>query len=190
MKEQKLRTAGKPPSSSTQAFSTAISIWVPVALPGAHPGTGVAVLPTASQGHPKGWEPGLPAPRKPHSPAALDTIPCPALVSVTPLPAALPPCGTQPQPHSSVGQGRAGHSESRTWAQLGFQQQKLRGEEASPKASKPNRCVANTGCIYAAKSSCSAVSPTSFTRPPPALFAARLLKNFAQLQTLLERLGG
>lgn len=68
--------------------------------------------------------------------------------------------------------------------------QKLREEEVSPRASKPNRSVADTGCIYTAKDSCDAVSPTSFTRPLPAPLAPRLLRNFAQLQTPWEDLVG
>lgn len=102
---------------------------------------------------------------------------------MTPLGAALLPSGTWPQPHISAGQCRAGRSEAEARSQPGFHGQKLREEEASPRASKPNQSAADTGCIYTAKDSCGAVSPTSCTRPLPAPFAALLLKNFAQLQT-------
>lgn len=74
-----------------QASSTAIWSWVPVAL--AHTqGWGRSAL-CSSQGHPRGWDPRLSAPRKPPSPATMDPIQCPALVSVTLSAAALPPRG-------------------------------------------------------------------------------------------------
>lgn len=109
------KTGGKLPSSSTQAFSSALCSWVPVALPGAQPRAGVAVVPPA-----QGVGPGLCAPRKPHSPVALELIQCSALPSLTPPAAALPPHGIQPQPLSSMGQWRAGHGQdfsSRGWGE-------------------------------------------------------------------------
>lgn len=60
---------------------------------------------------------------------------------------------TTPQLHGAV----------KSWTQTGFQQQRLRGEEASPKESKSNWCNADKGSIYTAKGSCSVVSPPGFT---------------------------
>lgn len=138
-KEPKPRTAGKPPSSSTQAFSTAICSWVPVALPGAHPGAGVAVIPEASQGHPKGWEPGLPAPRKLHGPPTLEPIQCPALLSVTPPAAALPCHGTQPQLRGAV-QSQGQRDPGTGTAGIPTEEAEGRGGEPKSKQAEPVCC--------------------------------------------------
>lgn len=138
-KKQKPRTGGKPPSSPTQAFSTAICRWVPVALLGTHPGTGAAV----PARHP--LRDGSRGSLSPKNRTALPPwTPSNALLwlSMTPLGAALPPSGTWPQPHISAGQRRAGCSEAEAQSQPGFHGAEAEGRGGKPKSeqTEPERC--------------------------------------------------
>lgn len=64
------------------------------------------------------------------------------------------------------------------------------GRGGDPESGQTEVCVADAGSSYTARGSCGTVSPViGFTQPLRAPFAAQLLRNFAQLETLLEGLG-